>query len=298
MNREAKQHIIYGSVLVVIVTAIVISGYLVNLQTQEMLLQEITTLEQQVAAVSTELKEKDSVLESDINKLGTLIGQKDVEIKSLSGQLGELRIESEKQISDIESKISGLKSEFQDFSDVIDTALPSVVSVRTNVGRGSGFIVDSSGYVVTNYHVIQGARAASVLTSDGKSHTVRLVGFDDDVDIAVLRINTTGLNSLSFGDSDAVKVGQKAIAIGSPGGFDFTVTQGIVSAVNRKDSQGNQYVQIDTPINPGNSGGPLIDAAGRVIGVATLKISGFESVGFALESSYVEPVVAEIIRAD
>lgn len=291
MDREARQHIIYGSVLIIIVISIVSSGYLLNLQTRDALFQEIFQLRQQVTA----LQEKDTQLAEQFN---AGLSKKDVEIKSLSGQLDVLRNESERQISSIEDKLSGLKSEFQDFSDVIEESLPSVVSVRTNVGRGSGFIVDSRGYIVTNYHVVRGAQAGNVFTSDGRTHSVRLVGFDDDVDIAVLRINATGLDTLQFGNSDSVKVGEKAIAIGSPAGFDFTVTQGIVSAVNREDSKGNQFVQIDTPINPGNSGGPLIDASGRVIGVATLKISGFESVGFALESSYVEPIVEDIIDSD
>ena len=281
----------YGSILLILVISIVFSGYLLNLRTRDTLLQEIFQLRQQV----TDLQQKDVQLAEQFN---VRLSEKDIEIKSLSGELDVLRDESERQISNIEDKISGLKSEFQDFSDVIEESLPSVVSVRTNTGRGSGFVVDSRGYVVTNYHVVKGANAGNVVTSDGKTHSVRLVGFDDDVDIAVLLINATGLDTLQFGDSDSVKVGEKAIAIGSPGGFDFTVTQGIVSAINREDSQGNQYVQIDTPINPGNSGGPLIDAAGRVIGVATLKISGFESVGFALESSYVEPIVEDIIDSD
>jgi S1-C subfamily serine protease len=291
MNREARQHIIYGSILVIIVLGIVSSSYLLNLRTRDALLQEIFQLRQQV----TDLQQKDVELAEQFN---VRLSEKDIEIKSLSGELDVLRDESERQISDIEDKVSVLKSEFQDFSDVIEQSLPSVVSVRTNVGRGSGFIVDSRGYIVTNYHVVEGAQAGNVVTSDGRTYSVRLVGFDDDVDIAVLRINATGLDTLQFGDSETVKVGEKAIAIGSPGGFDFTVTQGIVSAINREDSQGNQYVQIDTPINPGNSGGPLIDASGRVIGVATLKISGFESVGFALESSYVEPIVEDIIDSD
>jgi S1-C subfamily serine protease len=291
MNREARQHIIYGSILVIIVLGIVSSSYLLNLRTRDALLQEIFQLRQQV----TDLQQKDVELAEQFN---VRLSEKDIEIKSLSGELDVLRDESERQISDIEDKVSVLKSEFQDFSDVIEESLPSVVSVRTNVGRGSGFIVDSRGYIVTNYHVVEGAQAGNVVTSDGRTYSVRLVGFDDDVDIAVLRINATGLDTLQFGDSETVKVGEKAIAIGSPGGFDFTVTQGIVSAINREDSQGNQYVQIDTPINPGNSGGPLIDASGRVIGVATLKISGFESVGFALESSYVEPIVEDIIDSD
>ena len=95
-----------------------------------------------------------------------------------------------------------------------------------------------------------------------------------------------------------MRVGEKVIAVGNPGGLDFTVTQGIVSAVDRLDSKGNEYVQIDVPINPGNSGGPLINSDGRVIGVNTKKVSGFESLGFALEADLVRDIIDGVIEAN
>ncbi|MEK6901521.1 MAG: trypsin-like peptidase domain-containing protein, partial [Nanoarchaeota archaeon] len=101
---------------------------------------------------------------------------------------------------------------------------------------------------------------------------------------------------LRFGNSHNAKVGEKVIAIGNPGGLDFSVTQGIISATNRQDSNGNQYIQIDVPINPGNSGGPLINAEGKVLGVNTLKLVGFEGLGFALASSYVDDIITTIIE--
>lgn len=226
--------------------------------------------------------------------MDSLVVKSGKEIEGLTGELGELKIESQKQLSSLEEQISGLKSEFKDFSEVIDEVLPSVVSVKTNIGVGSGFIIDSGGYIVTNYHVINGASAASVITSEGGAYAVSLVGTDINADIALLKIDASGLKKLSFGNSDNVKVGEKVIAVGNPGGLDFSVTQGIVSAVNREDSRGNLYIQIDVPINPGNSGGPLINTEGQVIGVNTLKLAGFEGVGFALASNNVEDVVDDL----
>jgi serine protease Do len=224
--------------------------------------------------------------------------QRGIEIKSLTGDLDQVKFDNKKQLGELEEKLSGLKAEFSDFSSVIENSVPAIVSVRTNVGLGSGFIVHGDGYIVTNYHVIEGATAASVIDSELESHAVRLVGFDANADVAVLKIEGRRLPRLSWGNSGDVKVGEKVIAVGNPGGLEFTVTQGIVSAIKRSDARGRDLIQIDVPINPGNSGGPLINTKGRVVGVNTLKIAGFEGVGFALASDYVENIVDAIIDED
>ncbi len=297
LNRDIIQHVVYGFVIVGVVVGIMLYQNSVTVETRQMLTKEISKLDQQLGSLQSAFEQRVGSLEKDVTALDTTLEKKSAEIKSLTGQLDVLQTESAKQFSDLEERVAGLKSEFKDFSEVIDNSLPSVVSVRTDVGVGSGFIVHSDGYVVTNYHVIDGARAATIATSDGENHAVRLVGGNKLMDIAVLDIDGS-FTRLSWGDSDSLKAGEKVIAVGNPGGLDFTVTQGIVSAVNREDSNGRQLVQIDVPINPGNSGGPLINTAGKVVGVNTLKIAGFEGVGFALAEDYVRDTIEEIIDGD
>ena len=125
----------------------------------------------------------------------------------------------------------------------------------------------------------------------------RLVGVDINADVAVLQISGTH-SELWFADTRSLKVGEKVIALGNPGGLDFTVTEGIISATKRVLNNGISYVQTDVPINPGNSGGPLVNREGRIVGINNFKISGFEGVGFAIDGSVVEEVVDAIIKAD
>lgn len=163
---------------------------------------------------------------------------------------------------------------------VVQRVLPSVVTIRigTNGGYslGSGFIVSSDGYVVTNDHVVEGLNgSASVTFSDASVGTARLVGTDPESDIAVLKLSRTGLTAVGFGDSSQIAVGDPVLAFGAPLALSNTVTYGIVSAMNRTmeaDEPGGptRYyaaIQTDAAVNHGNSGGPLVDAAGRVIGV-------------------------------
>ena len=123
---------------------------------------------------------------------------------------------------------------------------------------------------------------------------MRLIGYDDNIDLALLKISGD-CDKLSLGDSDKVQVGEKVIAIGNPLGLQFSVSQGIVSAIHREGPNGlDAYIQTDTPLNPGNSGGPLIDQNGRVIGINNFKIGDSESLGFALESNYIKSTVNDI----
>ena len=174
--------------------------------------------------------------------------------------------------------------------------IKSVVSIKTENSVGSGFIVDSRGYIVTNYHVIQDKNSLNVMGVDGSTRSARVVGFDGSADIAVLKIEGT-YDKLDFADSNSIAIGEKVIALGSPAGFDFSVTEGIVSATNRV-SNGIKYIQTDVPINPGNSGGPLVNKAGLVVGVNTLKISGFEGIGFAIASNDVKVIADRLISQD
>jgi len=184
--------------------------------------------------------------------------------------------------------------------------------VTTQRASGSGVVVDADGYVVTNAHVVRGASrirveipvqpaGQSLLTRRSRVINAKLVGLDDETDLAVLKIEATGLRVLPFGDSDALKAGQMALAFGSPLGLQNSVSLGIVSAIARQLEPDSPmvYVQTDASINPGNSGGPLVDSQGRLIGVNTLILSASGSnsnsgLGFAAPSNIVRTVFDQI----
>lgn len=161
-----------------------------------------------------------------------------------------------------------------------DRVTPSVVSIQPLSGRGlgSGVIVTRNGYVLTNSHVVGGSERVRVTLATGRTVEGAVLGDDPAVDIAIVKLNSTQLPAATLGDSDDLRVGQTAIAIGNPLGFERTVTSGIVSAVNRNlRGEGallDNMIQTDASINPGNSGGPLVDGLGRVIGINTAVVSG------------------------
>ena len=168
-------------------------------------------------------------------------------------------------------------------------------------GTGSGFIWDDKGHVVTNYHVIEGASEARIRLSDGKEYKASLVGASPMHDLAVLKIGTSFKgHSLPVGTSHNLKVGQKVFAIGNPFGLDWTLTTGIVSALDRslKVDSGSaieHLIQTDAAINPGNSGGPLVDSRGRVIGINTAMIQNAQGLSFAIPANTAQWVVSELI---
>jgi S1-C subfamily serine protease len=175
---------------------------------------------------------------------------------------------------------------------------------------GSGFVVDKAGHIVTNYHVVQGAKKIRVSFSNGASTRAEVVGSDPSSDLAVLKIDASSraLTPLTLGDSDAMQVGDPVVAIGNPFGLDRTVTAGIVSAIQRAITAPNGYtidhvIQTDAAINHGNSGGPLLNSKGQVIGVNSQietgdnsATSGNVGVGFAIPSNTVKNVIAQLIR--
>ena len=165
---------------------------------------------------------------------------------------------------------------------------------------GSGFIIDPSGYVVTNNHVIKDADEITVILSDGREFTATLIGHDPKTDLALLKVEVDeSLPSLTFGDSDAIRVGDWVLAIGNPFGLGNTVTAGILSARGRNINAGpyDDFLQTDAPINRGNSGGPLFDMSGKVIGVNTAIFSpsgGSVGIGFSIPSAIAAPVIAQL----
>jgi S1-C subfamily serine protease len=171
---------------------------------------------------------------------------------------------------------------------------------RTTEGSGSGFIISSDGFIVTNHHVIEGAAAIKVSLADGRKVNAELKGSDRSTDIAVLKIYENSLKALQFANSDQLQVGQIAIAIGNPLGLQHTVTAGVVSALGRtlRASDGrliDDVIQTDASLNPGNSGGPLVNSLGQVIGVNTAMIPTAHGICFAVSSNLAAYVSGKLI---
>lgn len=215
-----------------------------------------------------------------------------------------------------------LSGEEQSTIDLFERASTSVVYITSlsverdaltmNVfeipqGAGSGFIWDSRGYIVTNFHVIQSAQAAKITLSDQSTWDASLVGVEPDKDIAVLKINTDGasLSPIPVGTSKDLRVGQRVYAIGNPFGFDHTLTTGVISGLGREiksvtDRPIQGVIQTDAAINPGNSGGPLLDSSGRLIGMNTAIVSpsgAYAGIGFAVPIDTINRIVPQLIKS-
>lgn len=186
---------------------------------------------------------------------------------------------------------------------------PSVVGVTgenssafASASVGSGIIMSSNGYIITNNHVIEGMTRIQVVLDDGTTYDAHLIGADSRSDLAVIKIDATDLPAAEFGDSEKLEQGDPAIAIGNPAGLQLqnTVTYGIISAINRDiivEDRAMTLIQTDASINPGNSGGPLVNEFGQVIGINTIKvgISYYEGLGFAIPMNTAKPIIDELI---
>jgi serine protease Do len=228
------------------------------------------------------------------------------------------------------SSVDVLQRLDEEYTKVADAVVPSVVSITTTktvsrrmpidplelfFGRrfsdenpaqqkvtslGSGVIVSKEGHIVTNNHVLNGTDDVTVQLSDGRQSKAKIVGTDGQIDLAVLKIDLENLTPLPIGDSDKVRVGQIVMAIGNPFGLDESVSQGIISAKDRRAMNDSQleFFQTDTAINPGNSGGPLVNIRGEVIGINTAIYSesgGNQGIGFAIPSNVVRAAMNSII---
>jgi serine protease DegQ len=203
------------------------------------------------------------------------------------------------------------------FRSAVQRAAPSVLTVHSartmargplglggrvvlSEGLGSGVLVDNDGYVVTNNHVVEGANELAVALPDGSIRPTRLIGVDPDSDLALLKIEASGLHPITFGDLKSVAVGDVVLAVGNPFGVGQTVTQGVISALGRKGIGINpieKFIQTDAAINPGNSGGALIDTSGRLIGINSAILSrggGSEGIGFAIPIDLAQKVIASL----
>ena len=194
------------------------------------------------------------------------------------------------------------------YSHVIDSVVSISSMTSSGTSSGTGIIMSSDGYVITNHHVISGALVISVLTNDNREFEAALVGSDEMSDLAVLKIDARGLQAAEFGDSSKLRVGDSVVAIGDPLGVQLrgTMTNGIISAINRDLTVGDRtmtLIQTNAALNNGNSGGPLINCYGQVIGINTVKMSSYytasatvEGLGFAIPISVAKPIIDELIE--
>ncbi len=229
------------------------------------------------------------------NKITKVEGETQSQINVLAESLMETQELAEESQEALQLELDLLKaSAGEDFSGIIDDVIDSVVSITTNTGEGTGFLISEDGYVVTNYHVVEDSTNIQIITYDQEVISAVPIGYNPTMDIALLKI-PGDYDALTLANSDDIQIGEKVIAIGNPYGLEFSVTSGIVSAVHREGINGVEaYVQIDAPLNPGNSGGPLIDTNGKVIGLNNFKVGDGESLGFALESNYIQMTINEI----
>ena len=188
-------------------------------------------------------------------------------------------------------------------SSVVGIAQYSAFNTFTPSGQGSGIIINSDGYIVTNAHVVEGATGINVELDNDETYAAKLIGIDTKTDLAVIKIEAENLVAAEFGNSDALQVGERVIAIGNPGGATLagSVSQGIVSGVNRTLNDGNHtstYIQTDAAINPGNSGGALVNEYGQVVGINSAKVAAvdYEGIGFAIPVSEAKPIIDQLLQ--
>ena len=242
---------------------------------------------------------------SDYNKLADEINKLQADTQNKLNELTENLLLTKKDIEQTKENltdIGAIRKEFdllkastgEDFSSIIDESLKGVITIKTNIAQGTGFIISSDGYIVTNAHMLSGASEVQITTFDENKISAELIGYNAELDIALLKIGGE-YNFLELGNSDETQVGERVIAIGNPLGLQFSVSEGIVSGIHRQGiNELEAYTQTDAALNPGNSGGPLINKNGKVIGINNFKLGSGESLGFALESNYIKDAVNAI----
>jgi len=242
---------------------------------------------------------------SDYNKLANEINNLQADTQNKLNELTEALLSAKEEIKQTKENltdIGAIRKEFdllkvstgEDFSSIIDESLKGVVTIKTNIAQGTGFLISSDGYLVTNAHMLSGASEVQITTFDENKISAELIGDNPNLDVALLKIEGE-YNFLELGNSDETQVGERVIAIGNPLGLQFSVSEGIVSGIHRQGiNELEAYTQTDAALNPGNSGGPLINKNGKVIGINNFKLGSGESLGFALESNYIKDAVNAI----
>lgn len=231
--------------------------------------------------LENEIMELQADTQSKINELTTNL----IETKE---SLGKLDVSLSMEIGELKASVG------EDFSGIAEKVVKSVVTIRTDRGQGTGFIITDRGYLVTNAHVLSGASKVDAITYEQDTINANFIGFEGNLDIALLKIPGE-YDPLELADSNDVQIGEKVIAIGNPLGLQFSISDGIVSGIHRQGiNELEAYIQTDAALNPGSSGGPLINKKGEVIGINNFKIGGVEGLGFALESNFIREAVNTI----
>ena len=179
-------------------------------------------------------------------------------------------------------------------AEIAAHGLPSIVTVRTGQSLGTGFVVRADGWIATNLHVVIGGPRVKVTLRDGRElEVVEVLAASPDHDLALVRIEATGLPTLALGDSDAMRPGDPVVAIGNPMGLEDTVSNGLVSARRQVDKSGFEVLQVSAPIAPGSSGGPIFNDHGEVIGIATAVMRSGQNLAFGVPIRYLAPMIAD-----
>ncbi len=263
--------------------------------------KDIESIEDSLLSLDNKINSEKSELDEEISDLRNESANA---IKGLGGNINALMKESEESKKAIKELSVGLEElenvqvqASKDFSSIIEDVIDSVVVVKAGNDFGSGVFV-SPEYLITNYHVVKDNQDNIVIgTVNNKAFRADLIGYEPNIDLAVLYVKGGNFPFLEFENVNNVKIGESVIAVGSPLGLSFSVTQGIVSSKQRTGpNRLNIYLQTDTPINPGNSGGPLINLNKKIVAINTWKIANVEGLGFSIRSDVVKDVYEKILE--
>ncbi len=266
-------------------------------ETQQSQYNELTKrLDNLSSTYNQEIQEVRRTNNEKLERMGEFVIETREKYKNKTDKLMKLVEKTERENN---IKLREIRQELQnlneaDVTNLVNNVIDSAVSVSTNTSEASGAIITDDNYVVTNYHVVKGYENVTVIDNSGKESKAKVVATQPVRDLAILKAQKDFESYIELGDSDEVLIGEKVIAIGSPEGLEFTVTQGIVSATDRvfKEDEGS-FIQTDVPINTGSSGGPLVNTEGKVIGINTFKLEGSESLGFAIPSNDVKELLEQ-----
>lgn len=278
MTLKRHHKIVIGGFSAIIIIFMIVSGILLNVI--------LTRQNLNYNELNKKIDNLNSDTQSKFNELSENIIQNQEDLRLINTQVGSIN----KEFENLKASVSA------DFSGVIENAVKSIVTVRTDIGQGTGFIVSNDGYIVTNAHVISGGKNIEVINNNQEIISAEYIGYDENLDLALMKISGN-YKKINFADSNEVSIGEKVIAIGNPLGLQFSASEGIISGIHRTGPNGlNAYIQTDAALNPGNSGGPLIDKDGNVVGINNFKVGGSENLGFALESNYIQEGINSISR--
>jgi S1-C subfamily serine protease len=218
--------------------------------------------------------------------------------KKLSEEIEKINITQTKnnnEIIELSERLSKIEQN-EDFSKTINKSIISIVMIKTQEKQGAGFLISENGILVTSKHIIPEIGEIKIFDYQENEYSGELIGFNDTFDVALIKTDLE-YPPLKLGDSDKAQIGERVIAIGNPLGLQFSVSEGIISALKREGSNNiKAYIQTDTTINQGNSGCPLINTNGEVIGLVKFKVGGGEELGFALESNYLKKIINQIYK--